>query len=170
MGKYLDLLTAITDPSVRDQSDISDQRAGFCRFGRILEGLERRCPDHVDAVDWEQAIADARAFLPLWDEQAEALGWTSADLFGLAPVPEQPATNYRRLSRYDLTGLLWLLKGRPVVALSETTAAIQTVSGAILTYRRHRKPALGPLGDCLDDLDAWSSPTFGPLPTRVGDE
>jgi hypothetical protein len=91
-------------------------------------------------------------FLSLWREQAEALGWSTADLFGLAPVPERRPANYRRLSRYDLTGLLWLLKGRPVVALTETTAAIQTRSGAILTYRKHHKPALGPLGDCLDDM------------------
>jgi hypothetical protein len=29
------------------------------------------------------------------------LGWTAQDLFGLPPVPEKPAPNYRRLSRYD---------------------------------------------------------------------
>jgi hypothetical protein len=33
------------------------------------------------------------------------------------------------------------------VPVMGTTAAIQTPSGAILTYRRLRKPALGPLGD-----------------------
>ena len=89
-----------------------------------------------------------------WGKQAEALAWTTADLFGLAPVPDRPPANYRRLSRYDLTGLLWLLRGRPVVALTTTTAAIQAPSGAILTYRRHRKPPLGPLGDSLEDMAA----------------
>jgi len=44
--------------------------------------------------------------------------------------------------------------GRPAVALTETTAAIQNPTGAITTYRRHNKPALGPVGDSLDDLEA----------------
>jgi hypothetical protein len=164
MGKYLDLLALVADHPECDKSDISDKSppldtAGddfgrLCRFGRILEELERRCPDHVDAADWQQSVADGRAFLSRWAGQAEAVGWTIADLFGLAPVPERPAANYRRLSRYDLTGHLWLLRGRPVVALTATIAAIQTPSGAILTYRRHRKPALGPLGDILDDMEA----------------
>jgi hypothetical protein len=44
--------------------------------------------------------------------------------------------------------------GWPAVALTETTAAIQNPTGAITTYRRHNKPALGPEGDSLDDLEA----------------
>jgi hypothetical protein len=47
---------------------------------------------------------------------------------------------------------VWLLKGRAVVALTDLTAAIQAPSGAILTYRKHRKPAFGPVGDSLDDM------------------
>jgi hypothetical protein len=39
--------------------------------------------------------------------------------FGLYRIPKKPAPNYRRLSRYDETGLIWLLRGRPVVALVE---------------------------------------------------
>ena len=35
----------------------------------------------------------------------------------LESIPEKPAPNYRRLSRYDETGLIWLLRGRPVVAI-----------------------------------------------------
>jgi hypothetical protein len=52
--------------------------------------------------------------------------------------------------------LCWLLEGRAVVALTETTAAIQNTTGAITVYRRHNKPALGPLGDSLEDLE-WST-------------
>ena len=94
----------------------------------------------------------ARAFLARWGDQAEALGWTSRDLFGLHTPPAQPHPSYSRLSRYDATGLVWLLRGRPVVALTEATAAIQNPTGAITVYRRHNKPALGPLGDSLEDL------------------
>jgi hypothetical protein len=42
------------------------------------------------------------------------------------------------LSRYDENGLVWLLSGQPVVALTETSAAIQTSGGARLVYRRAR--------------------------------
>ena len=49
--------------------------------------------------------------------------------------------------------LLDWLQGRPVVALTADTAAIENPeTGSITTYRRFDKPALGPLGDSLDDL------------------
>jgi hypothetical protein len=51
------------------------------------------------------------------------------------------------------TGLLWLLQGREVVALTESTAAIMNATGNVTTYRKHHKPALGPVGDSLDDLE-----------------
>jgi len=54
-----------------------------------------------------------------------SLGWTAVDVFGLAPLPERPSANYRRLARCYLMGLVWLLKGRPVVTLTAETAAIQ---------------------------------------------
>jgi hypothetical protein len=60
-------------------------------------------------------------------EQAAALGWTARDLFGLHMPPEHPHPSYDRLCRYDQTGLDWLLCGRPVVALTATSAA-KTVS------------------------------------------
>jgi hypothetical protein len=64
-------------------------------------------------------------------KQATALGWTARDLFGLQPVADKPAPNYRRLSRNDETGLIWLLQGRPVVVLTESTGAIENPTGAI---------------------------------------
>jgi hypothetical protein len=56
------------------------------------------------------------------------------------------------LSRYDETGLAWLLHGREVVAITADTAAIRHASGNVTVYRRRRKPGLGPLGDSLDDF------------------
>jgi hypothetical protein len=32
------------------------------------------------------------------------------------------------------------------------TAAIQCPNGGVLVFRRHNKPALGPIGDSLDDF------------------
>jgi hypothetical protein len=155
VGKYLAILDRSAERGTRDKSDISDKSptlGRLCRFGRTLSVLESRCPDHVDVPRWQQAVADARAFLAEWGEQAHALGWTARDLFGLHIPPAKPAPNYRRLSRYDETGLIWLLGGREVVALTDTTAAIKNPTGAITVYRRYNKPALGPLGDSLDDF------------------
>jgi hypothetical protein len=164
VGKYLDILKR----GERDRSDISDispspigTGAAFGRFGRFgrspqgfdqaFDALERRCPDYVDRDRWKQAIADGRRFLVQWGERAAGLGWTARDLFGLADVPDGPVSNYQRLSRYDQTGLVWLLQARRVVALTENTAVIETPTGTV-SYRRHNKPALGPLGDSLDDF------------------
>ncbi len=126
----------------------------FCRFGRTLTELERRCPACIDPARWHLAVEDGRRFLPQWGEQAEALGWTARDLFGLHEVPANPPPNYQRLSRYDCTGLIWLLQGCPVVALTDATATIKMPTDSKLTYHRHNKPAFGPLGDSTDDFVA----------------
>jgi hypothetical protein len=70
----------------------------------------------------------------------------------LAPVPDEPHASYRRLSRYDETGLIWLLRGRMVVALTESTASVESHTGMVTVYRKHNKPAIGPLGDSLEDF------------------
>jgi hypothetical protein len=101
---------------------------------------------------WQQAVADGKTFLSRWGDQAQALGWTAKDLFGLLTVPEHAKPIFNRLSRYDETGLIWLLGGRRVVVLTEATAAIRNATGNVTVYRRVNKPALGPLGDSLDDL------------------
>jgi hypothetical protein len=93
----------------------------------------------VDVARWRQCVEDGKRFLAKWGEQAQALGWTSADLFGLHEIPEKPHPSYRRLSRYDCTGLIWLLEGHPVVALTTDTAAIENPTGAITVYRKHTK-------------------------------
>jgi hypothetical protein len=114
-------------------------------------GLSRQ----VDAANWQQAIEDGHRFLTQWGKQAEALGWAPTELFGLHRPPERPAPNYRRLSRYDQTGLVWLLRGRRIVELTQDKAVIETDTGTV-SYRRYNKPALGPLGDSLDDFASGS--------------
>jgi hypothetical protein len=103
-----------------------------------FSAIERQCPDLVDVADWQHAVDDGRRFLVQWGEQAEELGWTADDLFGLHDPPERPASNYRRLSRYDATGLVWLLHGRPVVALTADSAMIGA-AGGLTFYRRSAK-------------------------------
>ena len=122
-------------------------------YGHLLSALRSKCPDLIETDRWRQAVRDADSFLATWGEKAHTLAWTAHDLFGLHPVPECPAANYSRLARYDETGLIWLLRGRPVVALTETDAAIRGAT-TVLVYRKLRKPALGPVGDSLDDVGA----------------
>jgi hypothetical protein len=102
---------------------------------------------------WKRAIEDGREFLATWGKQAEALGWTSADLFGLHTPPENPHPSYDRLSRYDYIGLCWLLQGRRVTVLTEASALVEnTATGSTSLFRKNNRPALGPLGDSLDDF------------------
>jgi hypothetical protein len=122
-------------------------------YGSTIATLETRCPHLVPEDRWQRAVADGRTFLARWGKQAEALGWTARDLFGLQTPPAEPHPSYSRLSRYDETGLIWLLQGREVVALTETTASIRGAVGNITIYRKHNKPALGPAGGSLDDLE-----------------
>jgi hypothetical protein len=166
MGKYLDILAPAEPCDKSDQGDQSpppamlvDHEAGLPtlfgrlnRFCRTFSALEARCPDLVPPKRWQLAVDDGRRFLARWGDQAHALGWTARDLFGLLTVPEHAKPSFNRLSRYDETGLIWLLDGRKVLALTEATAAIQSSTGAITIYRRHNKPVLGPVGDSLDDF------------------
>jgi hypothetical protein len=63
-----------------------------------------------------------------------------------------PASCIGRLSRLDEMVLIWLLHGRPVIALTETVAAILAPSGATLVYGRQNQPARGRIGDSVDDI------------------
>jgi hypothetical protein len=105
-------------------------------YRQSFMALEAQCPDGIEAAAWRRAVKDARAFLATWGEQAVALGWTSEDLFGLHQPAPRPSPTYRRLSRHDATGLVWLLDGRRVVALTEDAATIATPNGGHLTFRR----------------------------------
>jgi hypothetical protein len=82
------------------------------RYASALAALRAQCPAYVDAADWQRTIEDGRRFITQWGERAEALGWTSDDLFGLHSPPEKPAPNYRRLSRYDQAVVLAWPPGR----------------------------------------------------------
>ncbi len=149
MGRFLDIIRDQPAPDTTsapapeyDKNDNNDQSppahtfGRYCRFGRSFDQLERRRPEHIEAVDWQQAVEDGRQFLARWGEQAERLGWAPEDLFGLAPVPDKPRPVYRRLARHDRTGLVWMLRGRQVIALTEQEAVLRCRSGSLLTFRR----------------------------------
>lgn len=108
-----------------------------------LEAIEQCCPDHIEADRWHQAVQDGRRFLAVWGDQAEVLGWAADDLFGLAEPPARPSPFYRRLSRQDATGLVWLLRGRQVVALTAAAAVIAILNGGHLSFYKSAFPAEG---------------------------
>ena len=61
-------------------------------------------------------------------ETATALGWGPLDLFG--------CDRDRPFARIDQAGLLWLLGGNKLVALTAFTATIELSTGSRQTYRR----------------------------------
>ena len=119
---------ALGDETVKHSaSDVSRPGTAAKRQGRDLTvsgaystafiELRAACPAGVPLPRWERAIADAERFLRLWDQEAKRLGWMASDLFGLHPtVP---------LSRMDRMGLVWLLKGEHVIALTQTSATLE---------------------------------------------
>ena len=121
-------------------------------YASALAALRATCPAYVPEDRWRQAIADATSFVSEWGGQAQAFGWTARELFGLHPVPATPHASFDRLSRYNSTGLVWLLHGRVVVKMTANSATIRTASGRTLMYPKNNKPALGPFGDSLDHM------------------
>jgi hypothetical protein len=136
-----------SNPILPGLGDGIDDETRRTSYDQVFAALRARCPDHIEYDRWQQAIRDADSFLPTWGAQARARGWTAGDLFGLHPAPARPAANFSRLSRRDALGLIWLLDGRPVIALTDQQAEIQG-AGGVLVYRKFDQPALDS-GDCL---------------------
>jgi hypothetical protein len=138
VGRYLDIVHQVMAAAGGfDINDIRDEKG----FRHALDAIERRCPDMASIADWQQGVIDARRFLRTWERQARDLGWTTADLFGLHEPQRNPGLTCRRLGRYDATGLIWSLRGRPVVALTAESAAIGGAGGGVVTmfYRPKAK-------------------------------
>ena len=96
---------------------------GFARLDRA------RPPADVPPSRWQQFVDDVGRFLDgPFCAVAATLGWRPYDLFG--------CDRDRPFARINEAGLLWLLDGHGLVALSENTATIETRTGARQTYRR----------------------------------
>ena len=88
-------------------------------------------PAGTSSERWAVLVADAGSFLEKWGAQAVRLGWGTLDVFGVNVT--------RPFERLDGAGLVRLLDGRPVVALTASEAVIQCLTGSRQTFRR--KPA-----------------------------
>ena len=60
------------------------------RYAQVFAVLCDGCPNHVDPARWQCVVEDGRRFLVQWGEQADAMGWTARDLFGLHEAPANP--------------------------------------------------------------------------------
>ena len=107
-----------------DRNDKNDQSPFWDAFVELREACQNVALNHK----YIMALADATIFLRDWGAQAEALGWAAEDLFGLDPVAP--------LGRYDAMGLLWMLEGQRVVALTDEAATIKASSGSLLKFYR----------------------------------
>ena len=88
-------------------------------------------PDCFSAERWRYIVDDAAAFLKQWGVAAANLGWSAHDLFGVHPAA--PTV------RFDAMGLIPLLHGNPVIALTETTATLRGSAGSIQRFSRIHK-------------------------------
>jgi hypothetical protein len=132
---------ALTDgfgPAISRWGDAEEERAAIVQFdGNILrvwaEGFARLRPDRpprgVPAQRWLRFVDDTGLFLDSpFCVSAAAFGWGPYDLFG--------CDRDRPVARINHLGLLWLLDGGRIMALTDNIATIKTSSGSILTYRR----------------------------------
>jgi hypothetical protein len=92
----------------------------------------KNCPERISPDRWQEVISDAEIFLARWGSAAHSLGWTALDLFGVHP--RAPA------ARFDVIGLLLLVQGGAVVALTADAATIRRKTGALLSCRRPVAP------------------------------
>jgi hypothetical protein len=96
---------------------------GFARLDRD------RPPGDVPPRRWQRFVDDVGLFVDSpFCTVAAALGWGALDLFG--------CDCDRPFARIDQAGLLLLLAGNKLIALSENTATIGMPTGAQQTYRR----------------------------------
>jgi hypothetical protein len=117
-------------------------RPGVTLSVTAAEGLARLDPGSppcdVPMTRWVHFIDDCRRFLDDgWANCAERLGWTPLDLFS--------CDSTKPLVRINRAGLLWLLNGRQLLALSADAAAIATANGGYLTLQRRKREPGGVL-------------------------
>lgn len=125
----------VSEPSVAavaavaaPQSDDLPWSAALARF------LVMPCPDGRNPTRWAALQADCEGFSRTWGRIAVALGWSTRYAFG---YPRDPSSR-----RVDQLGLVPLLDGRPIAALTDTCATILNSSGAPNVYRLYpwRRP------------------------------
>jgi hypothetical protein len=115
--------------------ELASWAAGVARLATMSP--PRGYPQHA----WQQLIVDADQFLGRWGAQALALGWPAWELLGCC--------RHAPWGRIQGMGLVLLLHGREVAALTAAEAVIRTRTGTRQTYRRKPHDPLNPAERCL---------------------
>ncbi len=149
MGKWLDLaarLEAGNDPQDdRDNTDDSlSLAANVLNVPNVLAPLpvsivtgvrllqKMPAPRLLRPDAWPVAVADAAMVATDgWAVKALALGWSIADLYGAVT---------ERAGDPSGDGLVVWLAGRKLLAIGETAATAETVTGFAFYHRRHQPP------------------------------
>lgn len=143
-GEILELLRAPRqrrgeEPRSSDTGSAADAHevwsAGVARLAA------RPPPRDYPARAWEQLVGDAASFLGLWSVQAVALGWQGWELFG--------CHRHAPWGRIQGMGLVLLLRGQELAALTGTAGVIRTATGVHQTYHRKPRDPLHPAERCL---------------------
>jgi len=135
---------AESNQAVEDWHDSFEERAAIVEFDARIprewaEGYARLCvmPRHPDFTEdrWQSLIDDAGRFMDGWAVTVAAMGWTALEVFGVDG--RMPYT------RIDQMGLVPLLGGSEVVAVSADSVTVQTSTGArqrILRANKKKSP------------------------------
>lgn len=126
--------------SVASVAADAEARAGIAKLVKCPQ------PIWLSAHAWASLIADVQAFANDWLIEALGLGWSIPEMFGCPPDP--------RARRVDLSGLVPLLRGRPVDSISATSAIIRNRIGAPNTFHRHA-PGCGQPFDRSAAVPMW---------------
>jgi hypothetical protein len=127
--------TSVDDAPQRHMKTVATWAAGVARLAALAP--HPNYPQHA----WQQLIVDAERFLDHWAPQAAALGWPTWELFG--------CHRQAPFGRIQGMGLVLLLRGDDIAALTATEALIRTQTGARQTYRRKSSDPLHPAERCL---------------------
>jgi hypothetical protein len=139
-------VTAVTSGKTISPSDLTI--VAGAALARLRPGDP---PCDIPHTRWARFIDDSGRFLASgWVDRAVALGWTALDLFGCDRI--------KPYARIDRMGLLWLLHGQDLLALSADAAAISTPAGGSLTFRKisHHLPGRVLAWQLLSPDDAHS--------------
>jgi hypothetical protein len=130
---------------VSDPVDI-EERAALVQYGAGVprewaEGfarLDRSLPAKGFSPErWRRVLDDGGRFLDCWAGKAAALGWDTTSVFGVdAKAPTW---------RLDHAGLVVLIDGAEVTAITDRTARLRLRTGALQSYHRQDSTGAVPL-------------------------
>jgi hypothetical protein len=126
-----DVTASAADPATDRAAAGGDGRVVPAEWARHISLLKTGEPRlGMSPLHWSQFVRDARRFLAEWGAEAARLGWSAEDIFGVHPLAPE--------ARYDVMGIVPLIRGSEVVAITERRATIRTPGGGHMTYYRHR--------------------------------